>query len=116
MPLAESGADERGYGAGRYPGEIAQQGAVVEEVGSEPLGYGEHYLAVRHLGQQALFQPDAPQRQALGMTSRAEVAALAREREQEFVPAGAATHPREAVLEDAAARYFSTTRATTGRQ
>ena len=40
---------------------------------------------MRHLDQQGVFQPDAPQRQALGVTSRAEVAALAGEGEQEFV-------------------------------
>jgi hypothetical protein len=34
MTPTQGRADERGYGTGRYPGEIAQQGAMVEEVGS----------------------------------------------------------------------------------
>jgi hypothetical protein len=40
------------------------------------------------------------------MTSRAEVAALAGERQQEFVLAGATTHSSEAVLEDSASHVL----------
>ena len=40
IALAEGGPDERGDGAGGDPGEITEQGAVVEEVGPEALGHG----------------------------------------------------------------------------
>lgn len=46
MPLAHGGADERGNGSGRDAGELAEEGAIVGEVGPEPFGDSQHHLPV----------------------------------------------------------------------
>jgi len=48
----------------------------------EPLREGEHDLPVRHGREERGVQPLGPDREALGVAARAEVPALAREREQ----------------------------------
>ena len=53
-------------------------------------------------GRPFLLQPQTPKRQTLRVATRAEVAALAREREQILVLARATAHAGEAVLENAA--------------
>ena len=79
-----------------------QTAAVVEEVGSEPLGDGQHHLPVGHIGEDRLLEPQTPQRQPFGMATGAEVTALAREGQQQLVLAGAAAHAGEPMLQDAA--------------
>ena len=59
-------------------------------------------MPVRDIGQQSLLEPDAPQSQAFGVATRAEVAALARERQEIFVLTGTAAHAGETVLHDPA--------------
>ena len=101
-PLTQGRADERGDGARGNPREVGKQGAVVEQVRPEPLGYREHHLPVWYVREQGFLQPQTPKRHALRVATRAEVATLAREREQIFVLAGTTAHAGEAVLEDAA--------------
>lgn len=57
---------------------------------------------MRDRQQELALEPVAPEGQALGVAGRTEVAALAAEGKQELGPAVAATHPREARLEQAA--------------
>jgi hypothetical protein len=73
--------------------------AAVQTVGAEPLGDGEHHLAVRHGREERGLQPLRPDRQPLGVTARTEVAASTREREQILVRARVAADAREPVLE-----------------
>ncbi len=82
VALAGQCANGGGHGAGGDAGDLAEQAAAVQTVGAEPLGNGEHHLAVRHRREQGRVQPLRPDRQPLGVTAGAEVAALAREREQ----------------------------------
>ena len=101
-PLTRGGPDERRERARRDPRQVAEQGPVIEEVRPQALGDREHDLAVRHRGEQGLLQPNAPQRQAFGVTAGTEVAALAGEGQQVLVPAAATAHPGEPVRQDAA--------------
>jgi len=55
---------------------------------------------VRHRREQGGVQPLRPDREAFGVAARAEIPALAREREQVFVRAGVTADAGEAVLED----------------
>lgn len=48
VALARQRANGDGDGAGGDAGNLAQQAAAVLTVGAEPLGDGEHHLAVRH--------------------------------------------------------------------
>ncbi len=92
------------------------QGAVVEEVRPEPLWYREHHLPVWYVREQALLEPQTPQRQTLRVATRTEVAALAREREQYsclHAPQRTRAKPCSRIPQ---ARYFSTTSAMIGRQ
>ncbi|OBQ31858.1 MAG: hypothetical protein AN485_23020, partial [Anabaena sp. MDT14b] len=102
VALAGPCANGGGHGAGGDAGDLAEQAAAVQTVGAEPLGDGEHHLAVRHRREQGRVQPLRPDRQPLGVTAGAEVAALAREREQILVRARVAPDAREAVVEHAA--------------
>ena len=56
--------------------------------------------------EEGLLEPETPQRQAFGVTTRAEVAALAGEGQEELVPAGVAAHPGEPVFEDPAGQVL----------
>ena len=67
-----------------------------------PLGDREHHLPVRHWREQRGVPPLRPAREALGVAARAEVATLAREREQVFVCTGVAAYARESVFENTA--------------
>ncbi len=58
--LTHGRADERGDGARGNPSEVAKQGAVVEQVRPEPLGYREHHLPVWYVHEQGLLQPQTP--------------------------------------------------------
>ncbi len=53
--LPHGRADERGDGARGDPRDVAQQGAVVEQVRPEPLWYREHHLPVWHVREQSLL-------------------------------------------------------------
>ncbi len=53
--LTQGRADERGDGARGNPREVAKQGAVVEQVRPEPLGYREHHLPVWFARERGLF-------------------------------------------------------------
>ncbi len=112
-------ARERAHGScdgpSRNAREVAEECAAVQTPGAEPLRNGEHHLAVRHGREERLLQPKRPQREALGVATEAEVAGLAREREQVLVRAGVTAHTRKAMLEDAAREDLSATSGTTGR-
>ena len=56
--------------------------------------------SVRHRREERGVQPLRPDGEALGVAARAEIPALAREREQVFVPAGVTADAGEAVLQD----------------
>jgi len=101
VALAGQCANGGGHGAGGDAGDLAEQAAAVQTVGAEPLGDGEHHLAVRHRREQCRVQPLRPDRQPLGVTAGAEVAARAREREQILVRARVAPNARESVVEHA---------------
>ena len=49
--LINGGPNEGSHGAGGDSGEFAEELAVVERVGFEPFGYGEHDLAVGDVGE-----------------------------------------------------------------
>ncbi len=70
------------------------------------LWNGEHDLSVRDFGQQSLLEPQAPQGQAFGIATRAEVSALAGECQEKFVLAGTAVDPGETVLQNPAGEEF----------
>jgi hypothetical protein len=68
-------------GAGGDAGDLAEQATAIETVGAQPLGDREDDLPVRDGREERRVQPLRPDRQALGMTAGADVAALAGERE-----------------------------------
>lgn len=80
IALARGDPDRRGDGAGGDTREFIEQGAVVEEAGPDELGHSEHHLPVRDECEKGLLEPETPQRQAFGVTNRAEAAALAEKR------------------------------------
>jgi len=102
VALAGQCAHGGGHGAGGDAGDLAEQAAAVQTVGAEPLGDGEHHLAVRHRREQCRVQPLRPDRQPLGVTAGAAVAARAREREQIRVRARLAAAAGEPAIEHAA--------------
>jgi len=61
---------------------LAEQAATIQTKRAEPLRDGEYDLPVRHGREERGVQPLGPDREALGVAARAEVPALAREREQ----------------------------------
>jgi hypothetical protein len=102
VALAGQRPDGGRDGAGGDAGDLAEQAAAVQTVGAEPLGDGEHHLPVRHRREECGVEPLRPDRQPLGVTARAEIAALTREREQVFVRTVVTANTREPVVEDAA--------------
>ena len=92
VTLAGQRTDGGGHGVGGHAGDLAEQATPVQTVGAEPLGDGEHDLPVRHRREQCRVQPLGPNRSALGVTARTEVAALAGDREQVFVRARVAAN------------------------
>ena len=73
----------------------------VQTVGAQPLGDGQHHLPVRHRREERRVEPLRPDRQPLGVATRAEVAALAREGEEILVRARITADAGEAVLQHA---------------
>ena len=102
LALAGQRANGGRDGAGGDAGDLAEQAAAIETIGAQPLGDGEHHLPVRHGREERRVQPLRPDREPLGVAARAEIAALAGEREQVLVRAGVAADAREPVVEDAA--------------
>jgi len=103
VALAGQRANGGGDSAGRDAGDLAEQATPVQTtVGAQTLGDGEHHLPVRHGREERGVQPLRPDRVALRVTARAEVAALAGEREQVLVRARVTTDAGEAVLQHAA--------------
>ena len=100
VALTRQRADGRRDRAGGDAGDLAEQAAPVQAIGAPPLRDGEHDLTVRHGREEGGVQPLRPDREALGVAARAEIPALAREREQVFVPAGVTADAGEAVLQD----------------
>ena len=74
--------------------------------GAQALRNGEYHLPLRNSGEESLFQPEGPERQAFGVATGAEVPALAGEREQIFVRASVAAHAGKSVVEDTAREEF----------
>ncbi len=91
-----------GDGAGSDASHLAEQAAPVQTLDAEPLGNGEHHLPVRHRRDERRVEPLRPDRQPLGVTAGAAVAALAREREQRLVHSRVAADAREPAVEHAA--------------
>ena len=104
LALARQRANGGRDGAGGDAGDLAEQATAVETVRAQPLGDGEYDLPVRHRREQRGVQPLGPDGESLGMTTGAEIPALAREGEQILVRAGVAADAGEAVLEDAAGK------------
>ena len=84
-----------GRGAGGDAGDLAEQATARETVRAQPLGDREHHVSVRHGREEQRVQPLHPDRQALGVAAGAEVAALARKREQALVRATVAADAGE---------------------
>jgi hypothetical protein len=81
-----------------------EQAAAIPTIGAQPLGDREHHLSVRHGRQERRVQPLRPDRESLGVATRAEVPALAGEGQQVLVRTGVAADAREVVFEDTATR------------
>jgi hypothetical protein len=82
--LAHGGAQEvlecvRGDAA-----EESEELAVMKKEWPEPLGHGDDELAMGNRVQKFVLEPFTPERQALGVAGRAEVARLAAEGDEEF--------------------------------
>jgi hypothetical protein len=82
--------------------ELAKQRAPVGKERPDELGNGKDVLLVRHGPQHELLDPVAPGEYALLVATRAEVARLAGEREQQVMTAAAAADAREALVRVAA--------------
>ena len=96
---ARQRADGGRDGAGRDAGDLAEQAAAIQAIGTQPLGDGEHDLPVRQRREERGVEPLRPDREALGVATRAEVPALAGECEQVLVRAGIAADAGEPVLQ-----------------
>ncbi len=83
-------------------GQPSQELAVVAEEDSKPLGNREDHLAVRDILEQFLLGPVRPQKLALLVAAWAQAPELAREGDQELMPAVRAAHPGNTLVEDAA--------------
>ena len=94
--ILQSGTIEVAHGGPGAAGEIAEQAAVVQEEDPQPLGDREDPLQVTDRQEHLLGEPLGPQHGALGVARGAKPTHLAREGEQELVPAQGATHPGEA--------------------
>ena len=88
--------------AGGHARNLTEQAAAIEKVRAQPLRDREHHLPVRHGRQTRGIQPLRPEGEALGVATRAEVPAFARERQQVFVRTTVTANAREAMLEDPA--------------
>ncbi len=82
VALASQCTNRGGDGAGGGAGDLAEEAPAVETIRAQPLGDGENDLAVRHHLEERGVQPLCPDREALGVATRAAVATLTREREQ----------------------------------
>jgi hypothetical protein len=102
VALAGQRANGGGDSAGRDAGDLAEQATPVQTVGAQPLGDGEDHLPVRHGREQRGVEPLGPDREALGVTARAAVAAHAGAREPVHVRARVTPDAGEAVLQHAA--------------
>jgi len=91
---------EHGRGDAR---KLAQQAAVVQEEGADALGKGEHPLPVGDVGHHLVGQPLGPHQHLALMARGAQVARLARVREEVLLVAvGAADAGKAAGAQDAA--------------
>ena len=103
--LACERAQGDGHGPGGDAGQIAEERSAIEAPRAQALRDGEHHLAVRHVREQRVFEPERrerPEREALGVAARAEVARPARKGEQVFVRTRVTADARKAVFKDAA--------------
>ena len=83
----------------RRLGHQAVEPALPLDQAPEPLGNGEHHVAVGHVEQHRLDQPLPEEGRALGLARRTQVARPAREGQQMLRPALRAPDPREAPVE-----------------
>ena len=102
LSLADGRLDVAVQRAGGDSAQQPQPAPILEEVRAQPFRQRQHHLAVRHRGEQALVQPQAPLGEPPRVARRTEVAPLATKRHQELGPAGTAAHAGEAVLEQPA--------------
>jgi hypothetical protein len=82
--------------------EFTEELSVVAEEDPQPLGDGEHHLAVVDVLEQLFLRPGRPQQVSLLMTAWAQGPQLAGEGHQKLVPAVGAADSRHTVVEDAA--------------
>ena len=82
--------------------ELPQQRAPAGEERPQQARHREHILPVRHRGKHVGFHPFAVREHPLLVAARTEITRLAREGEDEAVPAPFAVDPGEAVLRIAA--------------
>ena len=85
---------------------IDQTGVTMEEI-PQPLRQREHPLPHRHLGEHVIHEVRGRLGHAPGAAGGADPAALAREGDQEVMPAVRAAHPGEAVGQNAAGQVLA---------
>ena len=102
LALPRQRANGGGDGAGGDAGDLAEETTAIEAVRAQPLRDRKHHLPVWHGREQRRVEPLGQYLEALGVTARAEVAALAREGQQILVRANVAADAREPVVENAA--------------
>jgi len=83
-------------------GELAQKLPVVAEEDPQALGHREDHLAVGNILEQLLVGPVRPQELALLVAAWTQTPKLAREGDEELMPAVQASHSGDAVVEHAA--------------
>ncbi len=79
--LAEGLAEEVGEDLGGQAAQLAEQGRVVPEEGTDALWDGEHPLPMGDIRQNLVHEPLGPQRRLALVARRAQEADLARERQ-----------------------------------